>query len=102
LAPRTGRALDLYIGERTVGPIFLGLNGQRMDRYAADQTVKRLARRAGITKRISPHSLRHSFITAAPDARVPLRDVQDAASHADPRTTIRYDRARQSLDRHAT
>jgi site-specific recombinase XerD len=73
-----------------------------MDRYAADRTVKRLARRAGITKRISPHSLRHSFITAALDAGVPLRDVQDAASHADPRTTMRYDRARQSLDRHAT
>jgi hypothetical protein len=35
-------------------------------------------------------------------AGVPLRDVQEAASHADPRTTIRYDRARSSLDRHAT
>ena len=33
---------------------------------------------------------------------MPLRDVQEAASHADPRTTMRYDRARQSLDRHAT
>jgi integrase/recombinase XerD len=36
------------------------------------------------------------------DAGVPLRDVQEAASHADPRTTIRHDRARGSLDRHAT
>jgi integrase/recombinase XerD len=102
LAPRTARALDLYIGERATGPIFLGATGGRMDRYAADRAVKRLARRAGITKRISPHSLRHSFITAALDAGVPLRDVQQAASHADPRTTMRYDRARQSLDRHAT
>jgi integrase/recombinase XerD len=33
---------------------------------------------------------------------VPLRDVQEAAPHADPRTTMRYDRARGSLDRHAT
>jgi site-specific recombinase XerD len=73
-----------------------------MDRCAADRTVKRLARRAGIAKRISPHSLRHSFITAALDAGVSLRDVQEAASHADPRTAMRYDRARQSLDRHAT
>ncbi len=40
--------------------------------------------------------------TAALDAGVPLRDVQEAASHADPRTTMRYDRARASLDRHAT
>ncbi|MDQ3642201.1 MAG: tyrosine-type recombinase/integrase [Actinomycetota bacterium] len=102
LAPRTSRALDLYIDERTTGPIFLGVKGDRMDRYAADRTVKRLARRAGISKRISPHSLRHSFITAALDAGVPLRDVQEAASHADPRTTMRYDRGRGSLDRHAT
>ncbi|MCP4966224.1 MAG: tyrosine-type recombinase/integrase, partial [bacterium] len=63
---------------------------------------QRLAKRAGIHKRISPHSLCHSFITAALDAGVPLRDVQDAASHSDPRTTMRYDRARHSLDRHAT
>ena len=40
--------------------------------------------------------------TAALDAGVPLRDVHDAASHADPRRTVRYDRARHSLDRHAT
>jgi hypothetical protein len=33
---------------------------------------------------------------------MPLRDVREAASHADPRTTMRYDRARTSLDRHAT
>jgi integrase len=64
--------------------------------------VKRLVKRAGIDKRISPHSLRHSFITAALDPGVPLRDVQEAASHADPRTTMRYDRARSNLDRHAT
>ena len=55
-----------------------------------------------IDKRISPHSLRHSFIMAALDAGVALRDVQEAASHADPRTTMRYDPARRSLDRHAT
>jgi integrase/recombinase XerD len=102
LAPRTSRALDLYLGERTTGPIFLGAKGGRMDRHAADRTVKRLARKAGIAKRISPHSLRHSFITAALDAGVALRDVQEAASHADPRTTMRYDRGRGSLDRHAT
>jgi site-specific recombinase XerD len=102
IAPRTGRALDLYVGDRTMGPIFLGAEGGRMDRYAADRLVKRLVKRAGINKRISPHSLRHSFITAALDAGVPLRDVQEAASHADPRTTMRYDRARRSLDRHAT
>ena len=87
---------------RADGPIFLSVHGHRLDRHAASRTVRWLARRAGIAKRIGPHSLRHTFITAALDAGVPLRDVQEAASHADPRTTMRYDRARQSLDRHAT
>jgi integrase/recombinase XerD len=41
-------------------------------------------------------------MTAALDAGVLLRDVQEAAWHADPRTTMRCDRARGSLDRHAT
>ena len=40
-------------------------------------------------KAVTPHTLRHAFITAALDAGVPLRDVQEAASHADPRTTMR-------------
>lgn len=102
LAPRTLRAVDLAVGERVEGPIFVGAQGGRLDRHAAGRIVRRLAKRAGIAKRIGPHSLRHSFITAALDAGVPLRDVQEAASHADPRTTMRYDRGRQSLDRHAT
>ena len=101
LAPRTSRALDLYLGERTTGPLFLGAKGERMDRYPADRTVKRLARRAGITERISPHSLRHSFITAALDAGVSLRDVQEAQPRRPPHHHA-LGRARGSLDRHAT
>ena len=99
LAPRTSRALNLYIGERTAGPIFCGAKGRRMDRYAAARTVKRLARRAGIAKRISPHSLRNSFITAALDAGGALRDVQEAASHADPRPGSRRRRGPQGAER---
>ena len=102
LAPRTARAIDLAVGERSEGPLFLGADGQRLDRHAAARIVGRIARKAGISKRVGPHTLRHTFITAALDAGVPLRDVQEAASHADPRTTMRYDRARVSLDRHAT
>ncbi len=102
LAPRTARATDLTIGERCEGPIFTTPAGQRLDRHGAGRIVRRVARRAGLAKKIGPHTLRHAFITAALDAGVPLRDVQEAASHADPRTTMRYDRARVSLDRHAT
>ena len=47
-------------------------------------------------------ALATSQFTAALDAGVPLRDVQIAARHSDPRTTTRYDRARNKLDRHAS
>jgi len=102
LAPRTARAIDVAVGERSEGPVFLAADGRRLDRHGAARVVRRAAQRAGITKPVGPHTLRHAFITAALDAGVPLRDVQEAASHADPRTTMRYDRARGSLDRHAT
>ena len=102
LAPRTARAIDLAVGERADGPVFLAADGRRLDRHSAGRIVRKTARRAGIGKAVTPHTLRHAFITAAQDAGVPLRDVQESASHADPRTTMRYYRARSSLDRHAT
>jgi site-specific recombinase XerD len=104
LAPATARVLEAYIGDRTTGPIFITSSGRRLDRHAAYRIIARLARQAEIPAAadISPHSLRHSFATAALDAGVELRDVQDALGHADPRTTRRYDRSRHNLDRHAT
>ena len=102
LAPRVARTIDLAIGDRLDGPLFRAASGRRLDRHGAGRIVRRVARAAGITKKVGPHTLRHAFVTAALDAGVPLRDVQEAASHADPRTTMRYDRGRQSLDRHAT
>jgi len=73
-----------------------------MDHHCASRIVRRVARRSGVDTLIGPHTLRYAFITAALDAGVPLRDVQEAAPHADARTTMRYDRARVSLDWHAT
>jgi site-specific recombinase XerD len=46
LAPRTARAVDLAIGERSEGPIFLDGDGDRLDRHAAARIVRRIARRA--------------------------------------------------------
>ena len=50
LAPRTARAIDLAIGERSEGPLFLAGDGRRLDRYAVGRIVRTTARRAGITK----------------------------------------------------
>lgn len=62
LAPRVARAIDLAIGERLDGPIFIEPDGRRLDRHAAGRIVRRVAHRAGITKRVGPHTLRHAFI----------------------------------------
>jgi hypothetical protein len=101
LPPAVGRAIDRAIGTRARGPILLDTKGVRMDRHAATRRLRRLAESAGLRiARPHPHMLRHTFITTMLDAGVDLRDVQIAARHADPRTTMRYDRARKNLDRH--
>ena len=101
LPPAVGRAVDVAAGERTAGPLLLNRHGVRMDRHAATRRLRRLATEAGVRlPRMHPHMLRHTFVTTMLDAGVDLRDVQIAARHADPRITMRYDRARKNLDRH--
>ena len=101
LPPAVGRAIDRATGSRGTGPVLLNSRGTRMDRHAATRRLRRLAGNAGVRiARTHPHMLRHTFVTTMLDAGVDLRDVQIAARHADPRTTMRYDRARQNLDRH--
>lgn len=98
------RALDAAAGDRTEGLLLVRQTGQRKGaphtRTSVPPVIKRLARKAGITKHVHPHMLRHAYVAAGLDAGVPLREMQIAARHADPRTTARYDRARHNLDRH--
>jgi Phage integrase family len=65
------------------------------DGPARSHTPAAAARRncRGQDRQAAPHMLRHTFVTTMLDAGVDLRDVQIAARHADPRTTMRYDRA---------
>src|SRR3954471_11908370 len=101
LPPAVTRAIDRAVDGRDHGPILRNVHGVRMDRHAATRRLKLLADRAGIRiARMHPHMVRHTFVTTMLDAGVSLRDVQIAARHADPRTTMRYDRARKNLDRH--
>ena len=101
LPPAVGRALDRAVGDRTGGPILRSTTGHRMDRHCATRRLHALADAAGLAVNVHPHMLRHTYVTTMLDAGVDLRDVQIAARHADPRTTMRYDRARNNLDRHA-
>jgi integrase/recombinase XerD len=101
LPPAVARPIDRAVTGRDAGPILLSTRGTRMDRHAATRRLRRLAETAGVRiPRTHPHMLRHTFVTTMLDAGVDLRDVQIAARHADPRTTMRYDRARKNLDRH--
>ena len=54
LAPRTARAIDLSIGERADGPVFLAADGRRLDRHGAGPIVRKVARHSGIGKAVTP------------------------------------------------
>lgn len=92
-------AIDALLAGRTDGFVFASRTGNAMAQSEAFRTVQRLAAEAGIAnpERVTPHSLRHTSITAALDADAPLHEVQDFAGHADPRMTQRYNRARLNL-----
>lgn len=98
-----GRIQEL-VQDRTEGYIFLSSQGTALNRSSAWRLVRKLARQALPDKAhtLHPHDLRHTFVTLSLDAGASLREVQDAAGHADPRTTRGYDRARNRLDTHPT
>ena len=106
LAAATWSAVNDWLGVAgiTTGPVFVPVlkggrvvPGRAISKQAAWKRVKRLAAHAGL-RHIHPHLFRHGAITAVLDAQVPLREAQDFARHADPRTTRRYDSHRESLN----
>jgi integrase/recombinase XerD len=70
--------------------LFLTQSGQKLDRTNIWRIVKRCARKAGIRKRISPHTLRHSFATHMLSRGADLRTLQELLGHASIATTQRY------------
>jgi len=101
LNPSLVDAVNRAAGGRERGPLLITSTGGRLTRQHAGKLVKRLGSQIGLPH-LSPHQLRHAFVTLSLDEGASLRDVQDAARHADPRTTRRYDRNRNSLNRHPT
>ena len=93
-------ALDRWLAVRGDAPgrLFVTSTDNPIDQPYLYRLVKRVARAASVPE-VSPHGIRHSVITLLLDRGHPLHVVQDFAGHADPRTTRRYDRARESLDR---
>lgn len=100
--PFVWHALQDYVGDRTTGPLFVTRTGARLREPEVWKLLRRLARRAGLPQAdsIHPHVLRGDGITDALAAGDKLEDVQDGADHKDPRTTQRYNRRRNRLERH--
>jgi site-specific recombinase XerD len=69
---------------------FVTVNGRRISARTISRIVKKYAIKAGITKKVSPHTLRHTFATHMLDAGCNLRIVQELLGHSRLQTTQRY------------
>jgi integrase/recombinase XerD len=72
------------------GRVFLNARGTPLSRVGAWGIIKQAGRRAGIAKRVTPHTLRHSFATHLLEGGADLRAVQEMLGHADLATTQVY------------
>ncbi len=86
----------VLLGERADREVFLSRRGAALSRKTVWHLVKQYARRAGIGKKISPHTLRHSFATHLLYNGAPLRMIQEMLGHADIATTQIYTHLDQS------
>lgn len=89
---------ELARGDEATGWLFATASGRPWARTDAAKLLTRLAQKAGIVKRVSPHVLRHTHATLALQLGVPLHHLQDSLGHTDPRTTRRYDHTRSRLE----
>ena len=85
---RDGRRALLH--GRRADELFLNARGARLTRQGLDYLVRRYARKAGLGKRVSAHTFRHSFATHLLTAGADLRSVQEMLGHASVATTQVY------------
>ena len=94
------RMRDLLTGPEGSSALFVNLNGGRLTRQGFWKIVKSYATEAGITKEITPHTIRHSFALHLLENGASVKDIQTMMGHADISSTQVYvqlmdDRVRQ-------
>ena len=83
------KLLDMY-GIRRSGLILTSERGRKYNERTIQQIVKNAARKAGIRKKVTPHTLRHSFATHLLEAGADIRYIQQLLGHKSLRTTQIY------------
>ena len=84
---RVMRAVRVVVDGRTTGPLLLNQAGKALTTLDARRMVNRIAKTAGC-RHITPHGLRRTFCTAGLVSGVPMRDMQIAMRHANPRISM--------------